>query len=68
MSGFGIFRGRNVRGRNVQAKTSLAEMSMAEMSEHHKPHTTHPVLCTHLGFNKGILTVSCYYPTPVRIK
>ena len=30
--------------------------------------TTHPVLCIHFGFNKGILTIARQYPTPVSIK
>ena len=30
----------------------------------YKVHVTHPVLCTHLGFNKGILAVARHYPTP----
>ena len=33
----------------------------------YRARTKRPVLCTHLGFEEGVLAVACHYPTPVHI-
>ena len=34
----------------------------------YRARTKPPVLCTHHGFEEGVLAVAHHYPTPVRIK
>ena len=41
---------------------------LAALPHAYRAHAKRPVLCTHWGFKKGILTVSWHYPTPVCIE